>query len=153
MPTSNPHLSIPFTTFQLPTTVPAPAGQHPLALLGQQWRRLSQLRFLALKNLVPLLGNTWAALHTAVAAAAQEPKQFELWCVVADLAARMGDLAQARQALERALDLRSLSEALQPRSAALMERGVLLLGALADWRGALRALQRLGAGDCSHPWW
>jgi len=55
-------------------------------------------------------------------------------------------LGTARRATERGLGLR-------PASVALLERNVVLLAAVADWRGALAALKTLGAADGSHPWW
>ncbi len=120
-------------------------GAH-LAPSASQRRRLQRLRFLATKNLAPLLGATRAALGAACAAAALDPSDRQLWSDIAALAARLGDLACARRATERGLEL-------LPRAVPLHERRVVLLGAVADWAGAAGALRALGRAEGTHPWW
>jgi hypothetical protein len=123
-----------------------PARPQLSAGAGPQQQRLARLRFLATKNLSALLGDSPAALNAACAAAALEPSDSELWASIALLAARLGDLSRARAATERGLGL-------APRAVPLRERHVLLLGAVGDWHGALRALGALGRVDPGHPWW
>ncbi|KIY94676.1 hypothetical protein MNEG_13287 [Monoraphidium neglectum] len=121
-------------------------GPAAAAAAAGRRRRFGRLRFLALRNLAPLLGDSWEGLEAACAAAQADPSDCELWGSIAALAARLGDLALSRHATERAL-------ALRPRAAPPAERLVLLLGAAGDWRGAVRALLLLGRADGAHPWW
>lgn len=121
------------------------AAPHDAAAAGRR-RRFARLRFLALRNLAPLLGDTRAALDAACGAAAADPSDHELWAAICGLAARAGDLGLARAAAERAASLR-------PRASAHAERRVLLLGACGDWAGALAALEAVGRAEPGHPWW
>ena len=109
-------------------------------------RRLQRLRFLATKNLAAILGDTWEALDAACAAAALSPSDPDVWAAAASLAARLGDLARARRATERAA-------LLAPRALPPRERLVVLLGAVGDWGGAAAALAALRQVDATHPWW
>jgi hypothetical protein len=129
-----------------PPTRPLPSGPAAAAAAAGRRRRFGRLRFLALRNLAPLMGDSWEGLVAACAAAQADPSDCELWGSIAALAARLGDLALSRHATERAL-------ALRPRAAPPAERLVLLLGAAGDWRGAVRALRLLGRADGAHPWW
>lgn len=129
------------------TLPPAAAGAPGRPAANASLRRqLKRLRFLATRNLAPLLGDTWAGLDMLCAAAGLDPSDQELWGGIATLAARLGDLARARAATEKGL-------ALSPRAVPLRERLVLLLGAGGDWGGAAGAILALRQVDATHPWW